>query len=175
MMGLVASVDGAIAVVGAILSIVVLLRIPKPLFEWLPYSGLFVLCLFYGLVGWALAMFDSFVLIWVAIVGAAVAIAPMKAKVLGRIGGVAIALGGVSAIGFVWFPVARWVAIAFATIAAWAWAVGGVKFRMESVGLPRSFVLRALIVMGWEGLWLGWLIDRALPQVGDWLVKYWVW
>jgi hypothetical protein len=167
--------DVAIAVLGLIFSGIVLVRAPKQHLKRVPLSGLLILGVFYALAGWMCAVYDSFWWVWFAAFVGSVASAIVPASDLGVIGLRSVVLAGIGGIVAVFtrnlaFEIARTLAIGLGILAAWSWAVGGARYRMEHSSLPRSFILWTLILVGWQGLWMGWLIDTfALPGVGAWL------
>ncbi len=169
--------DVAIAVLGAILTLILLFRCPRYLWSRLPYSALIILFVFYGLFGWVLATYNSFAPIWLSMVILSAAIALIVSIELGMMGLRSLILAGLATIISVFAPqpaghISRLVAIALATLTTWLWAVGSARYRMESAGIDRPYILWTLIAVSWVALWFGWVIDTfAMPQTGRWLVE----
>ncbi|BAS54495.1 hypothetical protein NIES2135_02490 [Leptolyngbya boryana NIES-2135] len=163
--------DAAIAVVGGILTAIAIFCIPRQNLDRVPMSGLFLLLIIHAIVGWVLAISDVQIGLWLVAAGAVLIVAMIRSLQLGQAG--AIALGG-AAIGAIVWAVrqdanAQISALAFLFLGIWLWAVGGARYRMESAGFGKS-IRWVLAIVGWEGLWIGWLIDTFVaPQVGIWL------
>lgn len=167
--------DVVITVLGGVLSAIALVRVPRQELERAPLTGLALLLIVYVLAGLGLAASRVAFGIWVCVALAALAVVFGASMQLGRMGLLAFGLAGVSTIAGVLLQdqnaeVARWSAAGLVATGIWLWAVGGAKYRMERAGFRRSSITRALSIMGWEGLWAGWLIYKfVVPQVGSWL------
>lgn len=165
----------AIAVLGVILLVVVAVRCPKGIFRRLPYSGLIILFILYVLFGWTLAIYSAFWWIWVGLISIAASLALAPSIELGMIGLRSIILAGIAALVMIFTPpnvarISKIIALSLATITAWAWAISGVKQRMETAGLERSQVIWIIAIVSWAGLWFGWLLETLLvPQLGEWV------
>ncbi|MEP0916812.1 hypothetical protein NC981_08265 [Leptolyngbya sp. DQ-M1] len=168
-------IDVLITVLGGVLSAIAAFRVPRRELDRVPLSGLTLLWIVYVLAGWGLAASRVAFGIWVCAALAALAVAVGSSLQLGRSGLVVLSLAGVSAIAGVLLrdqnaELARWSAAGLVATGIWLWAVGGAKYRMERAGFRRSSVMRTLTIIGWEGLWVGWLVNKFIvPQVGTWL------
>lgn len=165
--------DGAIAILGALLIFIALFRAPKGIYYRLPYSGLIILFILYGLFGWALKIYSVFWLIWMVLLSGAASIALVPSIELGMVGLRSIILAGIAALAMVYPPIfliAKWVSLFLATVTAWLWAVGSAKYRMETVGVERSQIVWTIAIVSWAGFWFGWLMESAIaPQLGEWV------
>lgn len=163
--------DAAIAVVGGILTAIAIFCIPRQNLDRVPMSGLLLLLIIHAIAGWALAVSTVQIGLWLAAAGAALVVAMIRSLQLGQAG--VISFGGAAISGIVWAvrqdPNVQMSAISFLFLGIWLWAVGGARYRMEGAGFGKS-IRWVLAIVGWEGLWLGWLIDTFVaPQVGIWL------
>lgn len=167
-------VDVTIAVVGGLLTGIAAIRIPRQDLDRVPLSGVTLLVIVYVLAGWGLAIARVSIGAWIGAGVAATLVGFASSIQLGRSGLVAFGLAGVSAIALVLrqnADLARLSAIGFALAGIWLWAVGGARYRLERAGFRRSSVQWSCAIVGWEGLWIGWLISTFVaPQVGMWLV-----
>ncbi|MBW4523850.1 MAG: hypothetical protein KME18_01455 [Phormidium tanganyikae FI6-MK23] len=167
--------DVTIAVLGGLFTGIVAFRIPRQDLDRVPLSGLTLLILVYGLAGWGLAIARVPIGAWIGAAVAAMLVGFGSSIQLGRSGLVAFGFAGVSAIAWVLrqnVELARWSAIGFGLAGLWLWAVGGARYRMERAGFRRSPVQWSFAIVGWEGLWMGWLISTFVaPQVGTWLMQ----
>ena len=168
--------DVTIAVLGGLFTGIAAFRIPRQDLDRVPLSGLSLLLMVYVLAGWGLAVARVEIEVWIGAAIAALLVGTWSSIQLGRSGLIAFGLAGVSAIAMVLrqnADLARWSAIVFALVGIWLWAVGGAKYRMERAGFQRSALWWIVAIVGWEGLWIGWLISTFLaPQVGTWLTQF---
>lgn len=68
---------------------------------------------------------------------------------------------------------ARVLALGLAYSGVWLWAVGGARFRMETLGFDQVQIFWTLLLLSWTGLWLGWVVDTFLiPSFGVWLIQF---
>lgn len=165
--------DATIAVVGGLLTAIAALRVPRRELDRVPMSGLLLLLIVNTLAGWGLAIAKPAIEFWIAGAVAAFAVGRVRSIHLGRGGAIAFGLAGISAIvwGVMSNQVAQKMTIVLVLLGIWLWAVGGARYRMERAGFGRT-VHWTLALVGWEGLWIGWLIDTFVaPQVGVWLTR----
>lgn len=163
-------IDATIAILGGVLTAALALRVPRQDLDRVPLSGLVLLFIVYGLIGWGLAIAQVAIGVWMGAVAIALLVTFGSSIQLGRVGLIAFGLAVMSAIamilGWNW---GRLSASALALIGIWLWALGGARYRMERAGFRRSSVQWVLAIVGWEGLWVGWLIHTFIaPQVGAW-------
>ncbi|MCU0550683.1 MAG: hypothetical protein MUC48_15150 [Leptolyngbya sp. Prado105] len=163
--------DAAIAVIGGVLSAIAVFCIPRQNLDRVPISGLLLLAIVHAMAGWGLAVSQLRVEAWFAAAIAILIVATMRSLQLGRAGAISLGVAVVSAI--VWGirrdQNAQISAISCLWIGVWLWAMGGARYRMEGAGFGKS-IRWVLAIVGWEGLWIGWLIDTFVaPQVGVWL------
>lgn len=132
----------------------------------LPASALVLLLLLYAIFGWFLAIYDVAWWVWLAGLVASVAIARVPSIYLGRTGVATFGLAMVCAIAAFFVKdmaqTARTTAVGLAFAGAWVWAVGGTRYRMEKIRLPRSITFWTIILISWEGFWVGWMMDTFL-------------
>jgi hypothetical protein len=169
--------DIAIALSISVLTIILLIRCPKHLWAHLPYSGLLILCFLYSLFGWTLGAYNSPWFYWIAVLMAAAAV-PFGIPIqLGMIGLRSLILSLIAIPISIFAPqpaghIARLSAIGLATLTAWLWSVSSAKYRMETTGIERRYILWILVSVSGFGLWLGWFIDTfAIPKIGEWVVQ----
>jgi hypothetical protein len=169
--------DIAIAISSAILTLILLVRCPKHLWAHLPYSGLIILCFLYSLFGWSLGAYNSPWFYWIAVLMASAAV-PFGVPIqLGMVGLRSLILSLIAIPVSIFAPqpagqIARLSAIGLATLTAWLWSVSSAKYRMETSGIERRYILWILISVSGFGLWFGWFIDTfAIPKTGEWLVQ----
>lgn len=163
--------EAAIAVIGGILTAIAVICIPRQNLDRIPMSGLFLLLLIHVMAGWALAISRVRIEFWVVAAIAVLIVAMIRSLQLGRAGVISFGVAAISAI--VWGVQqdrnAQLSMFVFLFIGIWLWAFGGVRYLMEGAGFGKSIRWVSAIV-GWEGLWIGWLIDTFIaPQVGMWL------
>lgn len=144
-------------------------RFPKESVKRLPFSSLVILVVIHILFGWLLSVYSAFWWVWLGVIAGCGAIATVLSIDLGMLGLRVLILAGVSAIvslvanasvGQTATPLALGLAIA----GCWLWAIGGARFRMESNGVERSQVGWTIVLISWEGLWLGWLLNTVLES-----------
>lgn len=177
-------IDATIAILGGVTTGFLAFRVPRQELDRVPLSGLVLLFLVYVLVGWGMAISQLAIGFWIGAAAIAMLVTFGSSVLLGRAGLIAFVLAGVGAIalGFVRGQNAdsvRWSAVLLARFAfalglvgVWLWATGGARHRMERAGFRRSNVQWVLAIVGWEGLWVGWLINTFLvPQMGTWLTQ----
>ncbi len=167
--------DWAIAIVGLILSAIAITSVPRYQIKRLPFSALIVLLLLHMLVGWTLKMDNNVASSWFIAFAVPLGLAVMPSRWVGMIGLGAFLTTGIAGIAALSRRVdvqAQSITLVAASVAAWCWAIGGARHRMEMVALPRSFVLWALLLISWEGIWIGWLIATLItPYFGDWMIQ----
>lgn len=164
-------IDATIAVLGGLLTAILVVRVPRQELDRVPLSGLALLFVVYGLMGWGLAIARAPIGFWIGAAAIAMLVTFGASIQLGRGGLIAFGLAGMSAIamllGWEW---GRLSAAALGLIGIWLWASGGARYRMERAGFRRSNVRWVLAIVGWEGLWVGWLIHTFVaPQLGTWM------
>ncbi|BAU12097.1 hypothetical protein LEP3755_26260 [Leptolyngbya sp. NIES-3755] len=170
-------IDATIAILGGVITAILAFRVPRQELDRVPLSGLVLLFMVYMLVGWALAIGQLTIGFWLGAAAIALVVTFGSSVLLGRAGLIAFVLAGIGAIalGFVRGQNAdsiRWSAIVLGFVGIWLWATGGARYRMERAGFRRSTVQWVLAIVGWEGLWVGWVINTFLaPQVGTWLMQ----
>ncbi|WP_162422229.1 hypothetical protein [Myxacorys almedinensis] len=179
----------AIALLGIMVTAMVAIQYPKERIGQLPGSALLVLLSIHIFFGWLLGVYNAVWWVWVGVISGCGAIAKVRSVELGMMGLRSFILAGVVAIamlvaslGFfanmpLFQPLVRSLALGLAIAAAWFWAVGGARFRMESMGVepwgqsatPKEMqIVRTIVGVSWEGLWLGWLLDTFfIPQWGE--------
>lgn len=168
--------DWAIAIVGFILTAIALFCVPRYQIKRLPFSALIVLLLAHMLVGWSLKMYNNVASYWLIGFAIPLGLAVLPSRWVGMIGLSAFVTTGIAGAvvlsGRSYVQQARDITLVAASIAAWCWAIGGARHRMELVALPRSFILWALLLISWNGIWLGWLIATFItPYFGDWMIR----
>lgn len=166
--------DLAIVVMGSFLTVITIGRIARTNLDRLPISALVLLFVLYGLFGWVLAIYNVPGWAWFGGWVASTAIANVPSINLGRTGLVAFGFAGVAAIVAIFSStnagIARAVALGLALVGIWVWTVGGTRYRMEKGRVPRSTLLWVMILISWEGIWVGWVIDTFLTaRFGQWL------
>lgn len=170
-------IDAAIAIVGGVLTAILAFRIPRRELDRVPLSGLVLLFIVYVLIGLGLGIAGAAIGFWIGAGAIAMLVTFGSSLLLGRGGLIAFVLAGLGAValGFVRGQNAdllRSSAIVFAGIGIWLWASGGARYRLYRAGFRRSSVQWVLAIVGWEGLWVGWLINTFIaPQVGTWFVR----
>jgi hypothetical protein len=162
--------EATIAVVGGVLTGIAAFRVPRRDLDRIPLTGLGLVAAVNAIVGWAFAIAQAPITYWLSAAVAVVAVGMVRSIQLGRGGVIAFGLAGISAI--VWGvandQVAQIASIALLLLGVWLWAFGGARYRMERAGFDKS-IRWTLAIVGWEGLWLGWLIHTFVaPQVGVW-------
>jgi hypothetical protein len=166
--------DLAIVVMGSFLTVITIGRIARTNLDRLPLSALVLLFLFYSALGWFLAIYNVPWWVWLGGFVASVAIANVPSIDLGRTGLAAFGFAVIAAIVAIFTKanagIARAVALVLALVGAWLWTVGGTRYRMEKVRMPRSTIRWTIILISWEGIWVGWVIDTFLTaRFGQWL------
>jgi len=173
--------DVTIAVLGGLLTGIAVLRIPRSDLDRVPLSGLTLLLIVYVLAGWGLAISQVAIGVWICAAVAALLVTFGSSIQLGRSGLVAFGLAGMSTIALLvmrhqnsdWSRIVPRFALGFALMGIWLWAVGGARYRMERAGFRRSSLRWTFAIVGWEGLWIGWLLNTFVaPQVGTWLMRF---
>ncbi|MER3435721.1 MAG: hypothetical protein C4288_20620 [Leptolyngbya sp. ERB_1_1] len=173
--------DVTIAVLGGLLTGIAVIRIPRADLDRVPLSGLTLLLIVYVLAGWGLAISQVAIEVWIGAAAAALLVTFGSSIQLGRSGLVAFGLAGVNAIALFfmrnqnanWSVITPRFALGFALTGIWLWAVGGARYRVERAGFRRSSLRWTLAIVGWEGLWIGWLINTFVAlQVGTWLMRF---
>lgn len=168
-------IDAAIAIVGGVVTAILAFRVPRQELDRVPLSGLTLLFVAYVLIGLGLGISGAAIGFWLGAGAIAMLVTFASSILLGRGGLIAFVLAGMGAIalGFVRgqnADVLRSGAIVLALIGIWLWASGGARYRMERAGFRRSSVQWVLAIVGWEGLWVGWLINTFIaPQIGTWM------
>lgn len=168
-------VDAAIAIFGGVMTAILALRIPRQELDRVPLSGLSLLFVVYVLIGLGLVIAQLSIGFWIGAAAIAMLVTFGSSILLGRCGLIAFVLAGLGAValGFVRgqnADLVRWSAIVLALTGIWLWASGGARYRMERAGFRRASVQWVLAIVGWEGLWVGWLINTFIaPRIGTWL------
>jgi hypothetical protein len=153
---------------GIIVTGMIVMRFSKESVRRLPVSSLIILLVMHILFGWLLSVYSAFWWVWLGVIVGCGAIARVLSVDLGMIGLRALIPAGIAAIvGFVANDaaiehIAEAMALGLSMAGAWLWAVGGARFRMESNGLERSQAGWAIVLVSWDGLWLGWLLYTVL-------------
>ncbi|MGG6263650.1 hypothetical protein ACQ4M3_15925 [Leptolyngbya sp. AN03gr2] len=168
-------IDATIAILGGVITGILAFRVPRQELDRVPLSGLVLLWIVYVLIGLGLSIARLSIGFWIGAAAIAMLVTFGSSVLLGRAGLIAFVLAGIGAValGFVRGQTAdslRLSAIALTLTGIWLWATGGARYRMERAGFRRSTVQWVLAIVGWEGLWVGWLINTFLaPQMGTWL------
>ncbi|MGA7936512.1 MAG: hypothetical protein WCA35_23360 [Kovacikia sp.] len=169
--------DMVVATITFVLTLVLLRSLSKGFLKRLPWSSLIVLMLPHGLFGWLLGVYNMPWYIWLLVGIATAGVAILISYELGVIGIRALAMGGIVAVvgGIVGATIGRIataLALGLVSTVAWFWAVGGTRFRMEALEFDEIQTFWTLVIVSWEGLWLGWMVDTfLLPSFGVWLIQ----
>ncbi|UBF24876.1 hypothetical protein K9N68_24950 [Kovacikia minuta CCNUW1] len=169
--------DFVIAAIACGATLILFRSLPKGLLKRLPWSSLVVLILPYGLFGWLMGVYNLHWYVWLLVGLATIGISVVVSYELGVVGIRALIGGGIVAlvggmVGATVGRVAEAIALALASSVAWFWAVAGARFRLEALGFDPIQTFWVLVIVSWEGLWLGWGVDTfLLPHLGVWLVQ----
>lgn len=166
-----------VAAIAFVLTGFLLKSLKKGFLKRLPWSSLVVLMLPHGLFGWLLGVYNMPWYIWLLVGVATTGVSAVVSYELGVVGVRALTVGGIVAVvggvvGATIGRVATALALALASAVAWFWSVGGARFRMQALGFDEVQTLWTVVIVSWEGLWLGWMVDTfLLPHFGVWLIQ----
>jgi hypothetical protein len=169
--------DIVVAAIAFVLTGFLLKSLKKGFLKRLPWSSLVVLMLPHGLFGWLLGVYNMPWYIWLLVGVATTGVSAVVSYELGVVGVRALTVGGIVAVvggvvGATIGRVATALALALASAVAWFWSVGGARFRMQALGFDEVQTLWTVVIVSWEGLWLGWMVDTfLLPHFGVWLIQ----